>query len=1002
MEERPNYYVLLDLDPKIEDAAVIAKAIRDKKRRWSTESAQGSANARRKARTYLDKIGEIERVMGDKESRREEAADARRRIKEAQRASFVQLDQMIDVLPAGSTCTSDDVAKLVKGLSGRLSEQIVTTRLRERGITIEAAGNAGPASTGSATPCLDSTRMAQLRPNLELLSVKDLYDFLAMNPNSSTRSLKEHADQMSRKLITDGGSDPLSNAKKELCGSCMAIFGSDAEKQKYDNALAFEAMEGLRGTIDLAGSKNSYLTIEQQDVLLQQARQRRVSPADARAFLEKIARERRWGIQGVTKLPSEELRQCGNCLALAKSPKASHCNECGHSLTIECPRCSNVVPTEDAACVKCGFPIGDWSWIKVEVDKADKLIRDLHVDEAAKQLKTLLHRWPGWKAVQSRLEDTERHIKERQKERTKLADLVRRNKFLEAQGEAERFRRKWGKEDISTQTSAIADGIARARKAFDEGEHRRLEGKSEQAVALYRSALTICADYDAAHKAMALIPPLAPKNLVVIAEGRGFQIRWESGDKTVDGYAVVRKALSAPTDAKDGMHRLAFSDVTGTDPDVQEGVPWHYAVFSRRDGIFSTSAARSGPHVRVAPVHQLSALAGDGQIKITWTMPNGAVGVEVWRRQGSAPDRPGLGTQLPTSRDSLHDLGLPNDAAVGYLVVPLFEDPRRPGRRIHGPGTSCVATPTTPPPPVTDLRSGREHGGVRLTWSPPTPQAQVQVRQLKTAPNLQVGTVLTKEQADAWGAPVLAATKGLARVRMPSMVEYWFVPLTVKATIAVVGKPISVALVDGLQELAVDHDGRDVHLRWEWPSGATQVAVCHSYDHYPTTPNDRDAIRQDVTLDQYKREGMFTMRQVERRPHYLALFAVTPDGRLHSESLTRLVPMGQSREVRYRIVSSKNVFARFIRGARQRQLEMNGFGHLPETVLVAKPRVVPTGPDDGEKLMHLPEMELAGTYRVPIPTILANSGNVAKLFFINARDVDEIRLISGPLHELKL
>jgi hypothetical protein len=999
MDGRPNYYILLGLDPAVEDAGAIEKAIQAKRQEWSRQQNSGNPAAAPQAKANLAMIADIQRVMSDQEARRSEAGEARAHKKAERRKALEELDRMIELLP-GETCTTNQVEDIKKTL-GHLSDQDIADRLRAKGFSVEKAGAAKPKSQNGAKPQLDRAQMDQLQPKLKLVGAKTLYDFLSMNQRSSTRSLWEHADQRNKDLFRIGKHDAATDTAKALCGQCLAIFNSDANRQKYDNSVATEALDGMRQRIEVAGKTSSFLLIEQQDALVRQARELGVEAADARAFIENYAASRKWGLQKAKTLPSEELQQCGNCLALAK-PGASHCGACGFALTIECPRCSNVVPTEHSACTACGFHIGDWDTIKRELDNANKLIADLHIDEAASRLRQLLTRWPGWKAIQSPLDNAEQLVRKRNQDRSQLLGLIQQHKLFEAQSTSERFRRDWPKDNIAAQLSEISEGKARAQKAFEKGERQRLEGKSEEAIAFYRSALVICADYEEVRKAMALVPPAPPKNLSVVAQGSGFQLRWEPGGKTVDDYVVVRKALGAPSRPDDGDHKQATRDLVSTDLTVEEGMPWHYAVYSRRDGVFSAGAARSGPHLRVAPVRNLLALAGDSEVKLTWTLPNGAVGAEVWRRQGPPPERPGVGTRLSAARDSLHNSGLTNDVPLGYLVVPLFQDPLRSGVTLQGPGASCLAVPTSPPAPVINLKYEREAGGVRLSWTPPTPQAQVQVRQLNTAPDIQIGTVLSKDQADAWGKPVLAATKGSAQVRLPSVIETWFVPLTVKGTIAVVGKAVNVVLVDGLQELAVDHDGRDIHLRWEWPHGATQAAVCYSYDHYPKTPSNGDAIRLDVTLGQYRREGMFTMRRVERRPHYFALFAVTPDGRLHSEPLTRLVQMGESREVRYRIVSPQTFFSRLTRAARQPELEMNGFGHLPETVLVAKPRVVPTGPDDGQKLMRLPEMELAGTCRVPIPATSANSGNVAKLFFVNARYVDEIRLVSGPLHELKL
>jgi hypothetical protein len=998
MDERPNFYLLLELDAKVEDAAAIAKAILAKKQSWSKQSLGNPALAGA-AKANLARIPEIERVLSDPEARRNEATEALRQLKILRQKGLAEVDRAIAVLRGGS-CTNDDIAKLVKLVNGNVTEAEVAKRVRAAGISVESTGAAaGPAA--AVKPRLDAARMDQMRPDLERAGAKTLYEFLGMVPRSSAQSLRECADQRNRELQNIGKVDAATNTAKALCGQCMAIFINEENKQKYDNSLAIEAMHSMRPLIELVGGSSNYLTVEQQDELVRQARKNGVDVEDARTYIVGVATSRKWRLQRAVTLPSGELQQCGRCSALAK-PNATHCAECGAPLSIECPRCSKTVKTEYPACINCGFHIGDWDLIKAKLDAARVLIRDGQIDESAKQLKVLLHKQPGLKALQVVLDEAERLIKERQAERAGLDDLVRQSKLFQTQSEAEKFRRKWQSKDVERLLSSITDGIARATAAFRDGERRRSEGKSEEAIVRYREAIGICADYDAARKAMALIAPHPPKDLVVEPQGSGFHLRWVGRDKTIDSYVVVRKARAAPNDIKDGVHTHSLTDTVYTDRDVPEGVPWHYAVFSCRDGVSSAGAARGGPCLRVAPVQKLSALSGAGEVKLTWSLPNGAVRVEVWRRQGSAPDRRGLGTQLSPAREHLHDTGLPNDLAQGYFIVPVFEDPRRVGEMIYGPGTACQAIPTAPPAPILDLTYQRETGGVRLNWTPPAGPAQVQIQQLNMAPNLSVGTILTKAQADSLGTPVLAASPGSAQVRLPGVVETWFVPLTVKATIAVVGKHVSIALVEGLHSLTVDHDSRDIHLSWKWPPGATRAAVCYSYDAYPKAPDGGGTIRQEITLNEYKRNGMFTMRGVERRAHYFSLFATTTDGRLHSEPLTRLVQMGQSREVRYRIISPKSFFARLTGRASKPELEMKGFGHMPETILVAKPRVVPRGPDDGEKLLHIPEMELAGTCRVPIPRTQASSGNVVKLFFVNGSHVEEIKLISGPLHELKL
>jgi predicted RNA-binding Zn-ribbon protein involved in translation (DUF1610 family) len=1000
MEDRPNFYMLLGLDPSVDDAALIATAVQDKRRSWSAEQSMGNPAAAGQARSNLARLAEIQRVMNDPESRRQEADDARKRIRQERKSSLQQLDRVISLLRIPGICTSDDIAKLVKQLGGRLEEREIRERIRTAGIDVESAGR--PAKNTAAKPVLDASQMDQIRPKLKLLGAKDLYGFLELDRNASARSLYEQANRRNKELLQIGKNDAETNTAKALCGHCMAIFGSDADKQKYDNALAVEAMDGMRPLIELAGGSGNFLSIEQQDELIRQARAQGVAAVDARAFIEQLAARRKWTLQrsGKKQLPSEQLRQCGHCWALAEKG-VSHCSSCGEPLDIRCPRCSKLVPTEHIACEHCGFRIGDWSWIKAELDRTDRLIGEFKIDAATQQLKELLHNWPEWRIVRDRLDEAGRLTKQRQHEHARLDELVRDSRYLAAGAEAERFRGKWPEGNIDSLITSIAKKVRQAQSAFDEGERQRREGRMSDAVVNFHEAQRICADFDAARRAMASLPPLSPSSLVVKPQGDGFQLRWTAEDRMVDGYRLVRKAHAAPSGPDDGAFGQSFTDVACTDPVVKEGVPWHYAVFSQRGGVFSASAARSGPHLRLAPIRDLVARAGDGEIQLTWSLPNGAVGAEIWRRQGDPPDRPGSGTRLTASRDSFHDSGLANDIRVGYLVIPAFEDPHKPGARLLGPGRTCFAEPTAPPVAVTDLAFTRETGGIRLSWTPPPSPGQVQIRQSQTLPALQVGAILAKEQADALGVSVLATAPGTASVPLPGMIDTWFVPLTVKGTLAVVGKPINVALIAGPSELTADHNERDIRLRWRWPDGCRHIAVCFGYDDYPETPDAGGAIRQDITLDRYNRERMFVLPGVERRPHHFSLFAVSDDGRRYSRPLKRLVQMGQSREVQYRIAAPRSLFSR-LATRRSRELEVRGFGRLPATVLVAKARVVPTSPDDGEKLMFIPEMTLAGTSRIPIPPSPSNTGNVAKLFFTDASHLDEVRLVSGPLHELKL
>src|SRR4051812_31457796 len=98
MNERPNYYILLDLDPGIEDAVTIAKKIQEKKLEWSKKLNMGNPAHAAESKANIARLPDIQRVMGDSEARGKEAGEAQKQKKEARRVAFEQLKSMIKVL----------------------------------------------------------------------------------------------------------------------------------------------------------------------------------------------------------------------------------------------------------------------------------------------------------------------------------------------------------------------------------------------------------------------------------------------------------------------------------------------------------------------------------------------------------------------------------------------------------------------------------------------------------------------------------------------------------------------------------------------------------------------------------------------------------------------------------------------------------------------------------------------------------------------------------------
>ena len=128
MVGRPNFYVLLELDPAVDDQAAIAARITEKQRRWSIDRTQGNPKVQREAQRNLELLPEIERTLKDPQERKKESQEARRHQRESLRAAIERLDEAIEVLRSqGTRCDEAQVGKLVQAFAGSFAAALTSS-----------------------------------------------------------------------------------------------------------------------------------------------------------------------------------------------------------------------------------------------------------------------------------------------------------------------------------------------------------------------------------------------------------------------------------------------------------------------------------------------------------------------------------------------------------------------------------------------------------------------------------------------------------------------------------------------------------------------------------------------------------------------------------------------------------------------------------------------------------------------------------------------------------
>ena len=298
MSERPNYYLLLELDPSVDDWDVIDKHLRTCRIRWSGYVTQGPPKRKVKAQACLEQLGSMQSVLQDPESRRAEASAARQILEKERIAELATLDQKIALLKAGGQCSRKQLATLSKRAK-MLTPKEVEERIAKAGILLERPAEAASAKRAKAPECLDPAIRGELRNNLDAIGKNNLYGFLGLAETSSPRALRNAAKALGRRLQALGGIDVRSTASKALVGHCEVIFADAAAKQRYDNTLAAQALDTLQEPLELVGAEKRFLTAHEVDTLVGLARDQGVSADEARQHIEEYAAKRKWGVQTI-------------------------------------------------------------------------------------------------------------------------------------------------------------------------------------------------------------------------------------------------------------------------------------------------------------------------------------------------------------------------------------------------------------------------------------------------------------------------------------------------------------------------------------------------------------------------------------------------------------------------------------------------------------------------------------------------------------------------------
>lgn len=482
--------------------------------------------------------------------------------------------------------------------------------------------------------------------------------------------------------------------------------------------------------------------------------------------------------------------------------------------------------------------------------------------------------------------------------------------------------------------------VAAAELAAAEAAERT--GDPELAAARYL-AVWQATHEPAAEEGLLRCPPPAPAAASARVVADHVVVEWAPA-RVVAGHASYRVVRRVDRGLRVGQETIAeTTNTSAEDPDPPGGVGVRYEVTTLRETVtplreisMSARPAETSPVVVLRSVTDLAVDARADEVGLSWSLPEGAVGVRLRRAHGSAS------VELPSGRTRAHDSSVRSDQDYVYAVEAVYVVD---GERRHAAAAAIDAHPQEPPEAVLDLSVAEDvdGGSAVASWSEP-PRGTVMLWLTHEAPPPS-GTLRRAEAR--FGEPVKLLGKEGAGFRCVLPVDgrrRWIVPVTVSGELAAVGRPVEhdrrLPPVIGLRAV---RQGHQVRLMWEWPTRAGDARVLVRNGQPVAGPTDAEASAIRVSRAHYERSGCRVPVEAGAQLWFAVCVAAYDNG---EELCGPLVQTSLAAPVvaRFTIVPA---------GRGRRRIDVTGQAPLPQVQVRGRVALPPLTADDGTALLVL-------------------------------------------------
>ncbi len=995
----PNYFILLGLDPDAPwDAARFKAALQTKRSEWSRQSAGVGAKAIA-AQKNREMIPDIERVMGNQALREAEAAAARKERATAARDRSTIFDQQLALAEAKGYLEKGEFDKLVADFKDVLSEREIRRRLK-----VEVRVPTGP--DPKTAHKLDRSVIKTVEQLLAQLGIPDLYQLLALKPNTPAEVLCRAADQLYRDMTIRQPKDAEVTAKSELAGHAKDIFQSSDKRTEYNDSLLQQAMDALLKPLDESMSRPTDKTLHagQVQIFLRDAAEKGWQNDPALAKLMEHARQRKWFVE-VPTLTLTVQQRCGNC-GVINPQQNQFCRKCNKPLLIQCPNCDQRVPSDEAGCNRCGFPVGNAFWVDEVLIECDGLLHREEIKTADERLRTVERAWTPKKAdervkkIRSYREKIQSLAQQQQKHLEQLRQMIDQHRFYSAQQYLAKLPARLAHE-VAPYQKIISENLARTRELVKQAQSPA--SNNDRKAELCLQALKICADAADARALLSTIPPAPPGNVQAEVHGTVVSLSWDASLSRGVSYKIVCKGGSRPSSVTDGKLLGTITGHAYDDAQPENGIPLFYAVFSAYAEITSEqSTVLARPVLLARNVSRVTALVDNGLVDLRWQLPEHVHDVVVVRKSGSPPTSSRDGTPLSlTDKSRLVDRTVQNDQRYYYGIYCLYQDYDQ--RLVSSSGVIKEATPETPPAIITELHIQSMHGprgyDVRLNWTVPV-KGQVMVLKTTRPSELKTYSSISKDELKRYGELLQGQANALTD-RLNGTGIVYYTPVVIFQNNAYIGVMHRYVCVEDVTDLEFENLGNALRLQWTWPGNCQEALVCFGYAPWPT-PNQATTNATRITRTEYEYHGHYDIHGETNTDYYIVVAAIIKHGneeivangaRLQARLASKVV-------LTYEIKQPRGLF-----GPKQYMLHLSvrSPGQLPTLLLINKQGHLPIMKTEGDVFFRLQgPIPLDDNMVIPLPDKPRPPKTFAKLYLEDDKYYNEVIIHHPSEDKLRL